>query len=101
VPASSRLHATWYGVSRADVGASDVTLVVDDTADHVINASEATVVSFTVGGLDDETGTATFTDGTHSVQVAVNGNGVYQVDLSSQIGRASCRERANSAAGGN
>src|SRR5207248_2737672 len=58
------------------------TLAVADTADHVINASEATVVSFTVGGLDDETGTATFTDGTNVVTVPVNGNGVYSVDLS-------------------
>src|SRR5262249_57993770 len=34
------------------------TLVVADTADHVINAAESTAVSFTVGGLD-EAGTGT------------------------------------------
>ena len=44
------------------------TLAVNDTADHVINATEATAVSFTVGGLDDAgTGTVTFTAPTASL----------------------------------
>ena len=60
------------------------TLSVNETADHVINATEAKTVSFTVGGLDDSgTGTVTFSDGTHHVAVAVTGNGSYSVDLSS------------------
>ena len=57
---------------------------MNETADHVINATEAKTVSFTVGGLDDSgTGTVTFSNGTHHVAVAVTGNGSYSVDLSS------------------
>ena len=40
------------------------TLVVADTADHVINNTKSTSVSFTVAGLDDGgTGTVAFSDG--------------------------------------
>ncbi|HKA77847.1 MAG TPA: Ig-like domain-containing protein, partial [Pseudolabrys sp.] len=46
-----------------DIGET-ATLVVADTADHVINNAESTAVSFTVGGLDDTgSGTVTFSDG--------------------------------------
>ena len=59
------------------------TLVVDDTANHNINATESTAVSFTVGGLDDAgTGTVTFTDAaSNTVTVTVNGSGTYSADL--------------------
>ena len=39
-------------------------------------------VSFAVGGLDDETGTATFSDGNSSIVVPVCGNGTFTADLS-------------------
>src|SRR5207245_1702000 len=57
------------------------TLAVNDTADHIINASEAHSVAFTVGGLDDEAGTVTFADGTNHVTVNVSGNGTFTADL--------------------
>jgi Ca2+-binding RTX toxin-like protein len=57
-------------------------LSVNDTTDHVINAVEAKAVSFTVSGLDDETGTVTFGDGTKSVSVPIGGNGTFVADLS-------------------
>src|SRR5207302_5712719 len=57
------------------------TLTVDATTDSVINNTESTNVSFTVGGLDDTgTGTVTFSDGTNHVDVAVSGNGTYSVN---------------------
>ena len=60
------------------------TLVVADTADHVINNTKSTTVSFTVGGLDNTgTGTVTFSDGTHSVTVSITGNGTYSANLHS------------------
>src|SRR5258707_612904 len=61
------------------------TLVVADTADHVINNAESTAVSFTVGGLDDTgSGTVTFSDGVNpNVVVSITGNGTYTVNLHS------------------
>src|SRR5207248_406532 len=60
------------------------TLTVDATDDNVINNTESTTVSFTVGGLDDAgTGTVDFTDGTNHVLVNVTGNGTYSANLHS------------------
>ena len=61
------------------------TLAIAGTADNVLNKTEATTVSFTVGGLDDTgTGTVTFTDiHGHTKVVNVTGNGPYSTDLSS------------------
>src|SRR5207248_903738 len=61
------------------------TLVVDATADSVINASESTHVSFTVGGIDDAgTGTVTFTDGTNHVDGTDVGTAANIPNLSSR-----------------
>jgi Right handed beta helix region len=59
-------------------------LVVNDTADHVINATESTAVAFTVSGLArGETGALTFADASnHEVVVDVGGNGTYSANLS-------------------
>lgn len=59
------------------------TLVVDGGGNPVINAAASRSISFTVSGLEDETGTATFSDGVNSVTAAVSGNGSFSVDLSS------------------
>src|SRR6185437_7165503 len=76
--------ATGNSVALDTDAGETATLVVADTADNVINGTESTNVSFTVGGLDDAgTGTVTFSDGTNHVDVAVTGNGPYSVDLSS------------------
>lgn len=57
------------------------TLVVDDTADHLVNAAEAGAVGFTVAGLDtDATAVATFTDGTRTRSLTVTANGSGSVD---------------------
>ena len=69
--------------SLPDTGTA--TLLINDTADHVINAVELTSVSFGVSGLaGGSTGAVTFTDsGDHHVVVAIQGNGSYSADLSS------------------
>jgi Ca2+-binding RTX toxin-like protein len=66
-------------------GAPAASLTVDDTADHLIDSTEAASVGFTVAGLDgDATAIATFTDGTNSVQVTgIAANGAYSADLRS------------------
>ena len=66
-------------------GSPAATLTVDDTADHLIDSAEAASVAFTVAGLDaDATAIATFTDGTHSVQVTgIAANGTYSANLTS------------------
>ncbi|HEX2398795.1 MAG TPA: Ig-like domain-containing protein, partial [Mycobacterium sp.] len=48
----------------------------------VVGITNLNAVSFTVAGLDDETGTATFSDGITSIVVPVNGNGTFTTDLS-------------------
>ena len=56
-PASATGNAVTLDTDKTEVA----TLVVADTADHVINNTKSTSVSFTVAGLDDEgTGTVTF-----------------------------------------
>src|SRR5207237_7311767 len=72
--AGSQLNATGNPVALDTDSDQTASLAVADTADHVINGAEAATVAFTVGGLDDETGTATFTDGTNVVTVPVNGS---------------------------
>ena len=64
--------------------ASVTNLVINDTADHVINATESTAVAFTISGLKgNETGAVTFTDAAnHQVVVNVGANGSYAADLS-------------------
>src|SRR5689334_23157347 len=59
------------------------TLLVDDTADHIINAAEAAAVSFTVSGLEaGAAGTVIFSDASdHTVEVAVGGNGTFSANL--------------------
>jgi hypothetical protein len=61
-----------------------LSLAVDDTADHLINATESTAVAFTVSGLTaGETGAVTFTDSVdHQVSVDVVANGNYSANLS-------------------
>src|SRR5207302_9515388 len=65
------------------------TLAVNDTADHVINASESSAVSFTVSGL--ETGdpwTVTFKDAANNtVQVSGTGNTTTTANLSTLADR--------------
>src|SRR5205085_2088374 len=57
-------------------------LLVDGGGAPTVNAAASHSVAFVVAGLDDETGTATFSDGTNSIAVPVLGNGSYAVDLS-------------------
>jgi hypothetical protein len=59
-------------------------LLVDGTADDVINAAESAVVSFTVRGLAaGGAGTVTFTDASnHQVVVDIGGDGTYSANLS-------------------
>jgi len=63
------------------------TLSVNDTADHIIDSTEAPSVSFAVAGLDsDATAIATFTDGSDRVQVAgIAADGTYSVDLTNLV----------------
>ena len=63
---------------------SELTLSINDTADHVINAAESRAVAFTVAGLDvGASGTVTFTDtANHQVAVAVGGDGIFSANLS-------------------
>ncbi|TXN60306.1 hypothetical protein FV230_26375, partial [Methylobacterium sp. WL6] len=59
------------------------TLVVNDTADHVVNAVEAKAVAFRVASLGlTETAVATFTDGTYVKTATIAANGLGAVDLS-------------------
>jgi hypothetical protein len=74
-------------------GSADVapvtTVVVSDTADHVINASESSSVSYTIAGLDpDATATLTFSDGSHPNVVisGINANGPSSANLSTLNG---------------
>ena len=59
-------------------------LSINDTSDHVINATESTSVAFTVAGLaNDVTGAVTFTDSSNQhVVVNIQGSGNYSADLS-------------------
>ena len=57
-------------------------LVVGGGGTPTLNAAASHNVSFVLAGLDDETGTAIFSDGLNSIAVAVSGNGSYAVDLS-------------------
>jgi large repetitive protein len=70
--------------SRVTGQASTANLLVDDTADHIINATESAAVAFTVSGLArGETGIVTFTDASNRhVVVGVDGNGTYSANLS-------------------
>ena len=51
------------GISSATTNVATLTLSINDTTDHVINATESTTVAFTVSGLEAgyETGKVTFT----------------------------------------
>jgi Ca2+-binding RTX toxin-like protein len=62
-----------------DKGVAPVLLV--NGGQPVIGIAHAGAVAFTVSGLDDEIGTATFSDGSHSVTVTVGGNGAYTTNL--------------------
>ena len=64
--------------------ASNAGLSVDNTTDHVINATEANDVAFTVSGLTvNETAKVTFTDAAnHQVVVNVGANGSFSANLS-------------------
>src|SRR5262249_2259832 len=64
--------------------ASIPALRIDDTTDHVINATESSTVTFEVSGLTSgATGAVTFTDSAdHEVVVNVGANGSYSADLS-------------------
>ena len=67
--------------TTADVG-NDLALTIAP-ANLVTSNAEKTAVGFTVAGLDaDASGSVTFSDGTHTVVVAVSGNGSYTADLS-------------------
>ena len=70
--------------SRATARAGTASLLVDGTADQLINATESAAVAFTVSGLGrGEAGTVTFTDASnHHVAVGVGGNGGYSANLS-------------------
>src|SRR5436190_1634555 len=48
----------------------------------VVGIANLNAISFAVAGLDDETGTATFSDGLRSATVAVSGNGTFTANLS-------------------
>ncbi|KAB1069599.1 Ig-like domain-containing protein, partial [Methylobacterium planeticum] len=76
------------------------TLVVDGTADGLINAAEATAVAYTVAGLDAGTsGTITFRDGIRATEVAVSQNGTFAVDLSGFSGPVSANLALRDVAG--
>src|SRR5262245_34328582 len=61
-----------------------LSLAVDDTADHLINATEINAVGFTISGLNaSETAQVIFTDiNNHHVTVEVTANGSYSANLS-------------------
>src|SRR6185369_15578211 len=77
--------AAVVGISRSANRSGLATLLVSDTADHIINATESTDVSFTVSGLQaGAAGTVTFSDASnHQVVVAIDGNGTFSANLSS------------------
>src|SRR5262249_40152387 len=62
-----------------------LSLAVNNSADHVINAIEATNVGFTVTGLNpNETATVTFADADNlQVTMKITADGSYSADLSS------------------
>src|SRR3974390_289158 len=62
----------------------NATLTVNDTSDHIINATESSAVAFTVSGLGgNQSGSVTFTDAAnHQVVVDVGANGSFTADLS-------------------
>ena len=64
---------------------------VDSTADSIIDQTEARATAFTVTGFDGLSGTAVFTDGAHSTQVSVSGNGAHTIDLTGFSGNVSSR----------
>ena len=74
--------ATPVTVSPFPAGAAS--LSINDTADHVINATESTAVAFAVSGLaPGASGEVTFTDtANHQVVVDIGGNGTYSASLS-------------------
>ena len=83
----------------ADAGAP-VTVVVNATADGVIDASEATAVGFTVAGLDaGATAAITFTDGTRFATATETADGTYTVDLSGLNGTVTSAVLVTDAAG--
>jgi large repetitive protein len=63
---------------------AEVTLLVDGTADNVINGTESTAVTFTVSGLGPSaTAKVTFSDASnHQIVVDVGGNGTFSANLS-------------------
>ena len=65
-------------------------LLIDDTADHIIDAKEAAHVAFTISGFDWGTnGSVVFTDANNDqVVVNINSNGTYMADLSTLISGA-------------
>jgi hypothetical protein len=71
--------------SASSASGDALQFAVNGTADHVVNATEATDVAYTVSGLaTGEIGTVTFTDADHhQVSANVTGNGIYNADLSS------------------
>jgi hypothetical protein len=83
-PSGNSHSATGNAVALDADSTVQPVLAVNDTADHVINAAEAKTVAFTISGLEgDETGTVTFSDGSHTKVATVTGNGTFTVDLSS------------------
>ena len=72
-------------VSSFATHAGSATLVINDTADHIINATEAAAVTFAVSGLQaGAAGMVTFSDASNrQVAVAVDGNGKFSANLSS------------------
>ena len=83
----SQLNPVQVGwpIASPRVQADVASLSVDDTSDHVINATESTAVAFSVSGIGSgETGTVTFADAfDHRVVVNVDGDGTYSANLSS------------------
>lgn len=64
-------------------GGVPVSLAVDGTVDGLVDAAEATMVSFTVAGLDaGSTATVRFTGGALTKDIAVSADGTFMVDLS-------------------
>ncbi len=73
--------------TRVPLPASVLGLSINDTGDHVINATESSGVAFTVSGLaTGAIGEVTFTDSAnHQVVVDIGGNGNYSADLSTLL----------------
>jgi hypothetical protein len=66
---------------------AEALLVVNEPADHLINAAEAAEVTFTVSGLGSgEAGVVTITDAVnHQVVINVDTNGTYSANLSTLV----------------